>query len=455
MAFKRALVVDDSRSARVAMKVMLEEHGLVVEFAESGEEGLEFLKKNLVDVIFMDHTMPGMDGLEAVAQIKANPRTATIPVMMYTTKEGEVYVSQARALGAVGVLPKEVHPGVLFNMLLELGLVADRRHDGRDASTPTPAPLPAKADATTADAANEDPELDQQALGMSLQAVVTRILEDQHLSLRSDILFSHREFARQVADEIFIKQQHQQPPPEPPTARDGGVRYSQRAVTLVALLLLVPAMVFGMLYLQTSDDLELAQAQLRDLDTEVSEQLSTAERVTTDLIKDMNSERAATLTKHLATLQWALNQGGQVPYAERPFNDSRADSLERLLTHLQELRFEGTVRLTSHLGEYCLTASAIGELLPAPAEAGMGECTLLGHPLDDSTFASDRLTPEFADFLDSSPLANGSGIRVAVATNDRATSVRRYAYPVSAGTAGEWNQVAARNNRVEVELLPN
>jgi CheY-like chemotaxis protein len=59
MAFKRALVVDDSRSARVAMKIMLEEHGLGVEFAESGEEGLEFLKKNLVDVIFMDHTMPG------------------------------------------------------------------------------------------------------------------------------------------------------------------------------------------------------------------------------------------------------------------------------------------------------------------------------------------------------------------------------------------------------------
>ena len=127
MAFKRALVVDDSKLARVALKKLLEEHDLQVEFAESGEEALEFLDRETVDAVFMDHHMPGMDGLEAVAAIKKNPRTATIPVMMYTTRAGEVYLSQARALGAVGVLPKQVQPGVLFEMLEELGLVQDRR----------------------------------------------------------------------------------------------------------------------------------------------------------------------------------------------------------------------------------------------------------------------------------------------------------------------------------------
>lgn len=73
MAFKRALVVDDSRSARVALKKLLDEHDLDVEFAVSGEEALEFLDRELVDVVFMDHHMPGMDGLEAVAAIKRNP----------------------------------------------------------------------------------------------------------------------------------------------------------------------------------------------------------------------------------------------------------------------------------------------------------------------------------------------------------------------------------------------
>ena len=46
------------------------------------------------------------DGFQAVQAIKNNPQTATIPIMMYTSQQGEVYVGQARALGAVGVLPK-------------------------------------------------------------------------------------------------------------------------------------------------------------------------------------------------------------------------------------------------------------------------------------------------------------------------------------------------------------
>ena len=95
--------------------------------AASAEDALELLKRQPVDVIFMDHTMPGMDGLEAVSAIKKNPRTAMIPVMMYTAKEGEVYVGQARALGAIGVLPKQVRPAELFEVLLNLGLVTDRR----------------------------------------------------------------------------------------------------------------------------------------------------------------------------------------------------------------------------------------------------------------------------------------------------------------------------------------
>ena len=127
MSIKHALVVDDSKSAQFALKKQLETHGLAVSLADSGEAALEFLEHEIVDVIFMDHTMPGMDGLQALAAIKRNPRTAMIPVMMYTTKEGEVYVGQARALGGIGVLPKEVHPQVLFDMLLKLGLVEDKR----------------------------------------------------------------------------------------------------------------------------------------------------------------------------------------------------------------------------------------------------------------------------------------------------------------------------------------
>jgi CheY-like chemotaxis protein len=107
---KRALVVDDSRSARVVLSRMLERYGILVDSAESAEAALEYLKNGRPDVIFMDHLMPGMDGLTAVREIKANPELTTIPIMMYTSQEGEIYSGQARASGAVGVLPKSIRP---------------------------------------------------------------------------------------------------------------------------------------------------------------------------------------------------------------------------------------------------------------------------------------------------------------------------------------------------------
>ena len=99
---KRALIVDDSRSARVILSRMLEGYGLQLDSSESAEHALEFLRQTRPDVIFMDHLMPGMDGFQAIQAIKGNPDTAMIPVVMYTSQEGELYVSQARALYTPG-----------------------------------------------------------------------------------------------------------------------------------------------------------------------------------------------------------------------------------------------------------------------------------------------------------------------------------------------------------------
>src|ERR1700744_3797495 len=136
MARKRALVVDDSKSARVILSRMLEKYDIEVDMAESAEQAIEYLTANRPDAIFMDHLMPGMDGLQAVQAIKSNPQTATIPIMMYTSQEGELYVGQARALGAMGVLPKQVRPVDVSKVLYELHLLPDRRELGEAALQP-------------------------------------------------------------------------------------------------------------------------------------------------------------------------------------------------------------------------------------------------------------------------------------------------------------------------------
>jgi len=127
MSSKRALVVDDSKSARAFLARILERHEITVDAAESAEAAIEYLTRNKPDVIFMDHMMPGMDGFQAVQSIKNNPRTSTIPILMYTSQEGDLYLGQARALGADGVLPKQIKQSDVTKMLFQLRLVADRR----------------------------------------------------------------------------------------------------------------------------------------------------------------------------------------------------------------------------------------------------------------------------------------------------------------------------------------
>lgn len=119
---KQALIVDDSRSACRFLAKLLAEHGVGSESVNSAEDALDYLRTKKPDVIFLDHNMPGMDGLETVKIIKSNPETATIPVLMYTTQEGEVYLGQARALGAVDVLLKESVHERLEESLAKLGM---------------------------------------------------------------------------------------------------------------------------------------------------------------------------------------------------------------------------------------------------------------------------------------------------------------------------------------------
>jgi CheY-like chemotaxis protein len=127
MGAKRALIVDDSRSARLFLARMLEKYEIDVDSAESAEAAIDYLGNHRPDVIFMDHMMPGMDGFQAVQSIKNNPRTSAIPILMYTSQEGDLYLGQARALGAEGVLPKQIKQADVTKMLFQLQLVSDRR----------------------------------------------------------------------------------------------------------------------------------------------------------------------------------------------------------------------------------------------------------------------------------------------------------------------------------------
>ena len=207
MSLKRALVVDDSRSARVFLTRILERHELQVDAAESGEEAIDYLKRQQPDVIFMDHLMPGMDGFQAVQAIKNDPRTSSIPILMYTSQSGELYLSQARALGAAGVIPKQTRAADVSRALEQLDLLrpasaeselislppGERAEPALYASEPAmsaPAPftvlsavpsLPQRARSALAQA--DSPREQQRALNEALESQAERIVADVRLML--------------------------------------------------------------------------------------------------------------------------------------------------------------------------------------------------------------------------------------------------------------------------------
>lgn len=117
MDTKSALVVDDSKSARFALRRHLEHHAYQVETAESAEVALSLLKRTRPQVIFLDHFMPGIDGFEALQQIRSNPATGKIPVVICSSNEGDEFTRQARSRGATDVLQKPPSPDRLAQIL--------------------------------------------------------------------------------------------------------------------------------------------------------------------------------------------------------------------------------------------------------------------------------------------------------------------------------------------------
>src|ERR1051325_8134698 len=80
----KTLVIDDDFSVRAAVCFALESANYVVMEAAGGEEGLEIARTELPDLILSDVSMPGMDGFEVLRQLRSDPATSAIPIILMT-----------------------------------------------------------------------------------------------------------------------------------------------------------------------------------------------------------------------------------------------------------------------------------------------------------------------------------------------------------------------------------
>lgn len=117
---KTVLVVEDEENIRSFVAESLKSHGFNVLEARQGKEGLEVLKISKPDIIVTDVKMPEMDGIEFYKEIRANPKTKNIPVIMLTVKDDFSDIKYAYVIGVQEYITKPFEPEILVKRINEV-----------------------------------------------------------------------------------------------------------------------------------------------------------------------------------------------------------------------------------------------------------------------------------------------------------------------------------------------
>ncbi len=439
---KVALIVDDSKLAQFVLRKMLLEHDLVVDSVESAEEAMDYLIAKKPDVIFMDHTMPGMDGLQAVKEIKENPDTASIPIMMYTSKSDGVFVNQARKLGAIEVLPKELKSIELEQVLNKLDLT--------DSNAPV----------TTIDR-SEKPATSDAIYGQSNDKVidvdsvddldeVSRLVKDAEAAFEKETLrqFVQQEFNKQ---EGLIEERFDYISQNLDYLRDNNSdKVSAQRFNFNNLfwpLFAIFALGFmGFMYYQQSQAIEKIRSTYQESLSSINKTiLSSGNNVTSSPVKNESASRSVKAsTKEIVTaIGLGVNSYNTVAYDDVYLGEAIIEKLESMLVPLSRAGFFGEIEISVHSGNFCLSSNSAGNLVLPKQEASLGECQVFEPVLE-----GERLSTEvFQDLIEGINDAE-NGLKVSVVVLGDSQPINDYPNGDNV-SAAEWNRAAQKNNRVE------
>jgi len=447
---KCALIVDDSRTARQVLGGLLQNHQMRVETAESAEDALEYLSNARPDVIFMDHMMPGMDGFQAVRAIKNNPATATIPIMMYTSQKGELYVGQARALGAVGVLPKQIQPVEVSAMLESLHLIPEnstpdlKTHEIDDIEIFDGSQTIADVERTM-ELANWSElhnwleqmfQHHEQALRDDIESSIARVFEEKQ---KSNAAETKAEFENLLSEKDF------------------SVKRQRLTVSFTIVLALLAAALFW-LQMDAQQKWRAVSEQNDGLLAAMDWQRNNAagqSAVSGEVTEAQEIIPANQYLEFVAALEWTVNQFTAYEPADLLLGDNSLDRIDGLVRQLRSIGFSGTVQVDSHLGDFCYVRNLDGGYQLAPADFPVDACDRIGIPPDEAQDLSSRQSVGFTNYMSALASEEQDAIRVQVNAHGNFRPIYPYPPELEGVTAGDWNKAARQNNRVQIRLLPD
>ena len=113
----RVMVVDDSPTDKAYLRQMLERAGFEVLEAASGQDAIDMARSALPDCVVMDVVMPGMNGFQATRTLSKDPATASIPILVVSSKNQETDRLWALRQGAKEYITKPVKEADLIGKI--------------------------------------------------------------------------------------------------------------------------------------------------------------------------------------------------------------------------------------------------------------------------------------------------------------------------------------------------
>ena len=459
MARQSVLIVDDSKTAQIRLRKMLERFNVSVDTSLSAEEALGYLSHKIPDVMFLDHHMEGMDGLEALRIIKANPSTAMIPVIMYTSEKGDVYVGQARALGALDILNKGIiKPDNLNRVLQRLNIKPRQEED----------PQTAEQRVTQTAAQNIASESDLEQTRKQLARLFERHTADVRQQITEHTKFIVKRLGNEIKNiETAGKDNTEQTEDHEQIARVYNLDQPDRKPVFSNIMLL--ALVIGMVFLgyeviKTRNEVTSIANKYADLvilnqvksgpDIDPERQdlsANSAEPVNTQIIDSPTSETTPGDTRILRALDWVFENELQFGFNQPPLGEIQITRITNLIYMLDSLGFEGEVILEIHFGNPCLQVTSNGEWQLAKPELPVEQCIMYKDVSPDLS-PSAFLSASYLALKESIDPVKKGRINIDVATRGFELPFQRYPEILASTSADDWNQVALNNNRVAVLL---
>ncbi|MDH3944030.1 MAG: response regulator [Anaerolineae bacterium] len=119
-----ALIIDDNRETADGLKKILSLFEIDAEIAYGSAHGLAALGEKTPEAVFLDINMPGMSGLEIMAQIKNEPRLSEVPVIIITSDDQEETTEKVRQGGALAMIIKPITYAAVERVLQKTQLLA-------------------------------------------------------------------------------------------------------------------------------------------------------------------------------------------------------------------------------------------------------------------------------------------------------------------------------------------